>query len=571
MLFNSKSFFVIIVILILGSLLYLYKIDRIPPGLAADEITNGYNAYSILLTGKDEFGKAYPIFFRFYNAYSPPLYTYLTVPAIFVLGLNVTAIRIVSVMSGFFSIMVIFLLLKNLNVIHNRRVIYLGVLLYTISPWAVVYSRSGYEAMLSFFIYYVGILLLWEGLKKPLCLTLGVIVLSVSVYASYANKLLIPILLICLILIFKNVLFNSRNRKYLIIGLIVAFIIQLPGLSVIFTRSSLVKSEILYNSIVFSKYQEIEKIVPPIVGIPYLYIREFLSQYLTYFSVRSLFLDPDPFPVRSIPNLSVFYPWMFIPYLIGVFVVWKKRALANYKFLLVLAVTAPIPAALARDPFWTYRAIPLLAPLIIIIAVGIDRISKLKIKLFIPLCCLIVIYSLILLWRGYFIFLPNEKAIAWEYGYQNLAEEITTYKNEHFVIDNARKFLVYLQLAFFMKLPPQMLQNAVSEEIRKDYYNNTMTNSNYSFENVEVRNIAWKTDIYKNQILVGDSLTFSDEQIRGHQLTQIFQIKDSMNNIVFEGYKTNPLKVCENLKVNNLPLDPMCRYLYSSKNSWEYQ
>ncbi|MDO8573677.1 MAG: hypothetical protein Q7R77_02905 [Candidatus Daviesbacteria bacterium] len=407
-----------------------------------------------------------------------------------------------------------------------------------------MYSRSGYEAMLSFLFYSLSIFIIWVGFKRPLFLTIGVILLSISAYASHANKFLLPLLLVGLILVFKKILLKGKYRHYFIAGLIGAFIVQLPNLSLVLTKSFFVKSSLFFNDAILIEYQKIKNIVPVFIGIPYLYAREFLSQYFTYFSLRSLFLDPDPFQARSIPNLSVFYPWMFIPYLIGLFITWKKRAQTNYKYLLLLAVTAPIPAAFTKDPFWTYRAIPLLLSLIIIITIGIDRISKLRLKLFIPLCCLIVIYSLIILWRGYFIFLPNEKASAWEYGYQNIAQEMMTYKSEHFVVDNSRNSLTYIQLAFYLKLNPETLQNAVGQEIKKDYYNNVTINPNYSFKNLEIRPIFWEKDIYKNQILIGDRLTFSDQQIMEHKLTRVFQIKDPLNNIVFEGYRTNPQEKC---------------------------
>lgn len=561
MLFNLKSFFVILAILILGSFLYFYKIDTVPPRLSADEIPSGYNAYSILLTGKDEYGKSFPISFRFSSSYSPPLYVYLTVPAISIFGLNMIGTRMVSVLSGIISIIVIFMFLKSLNVIHKKMVVYLGVLLYAVSPWTIMYSRSGYEAMLSFLIYSLSVLFIWKGFKRPFYLTCGVMMLSISAYASHANKFLFTLLLVCLTIVFKNILLDKRNRTYFIAGLVGALIIQLPNISVIFTKSFFVKSSLFFNGAIFIEYQKIKDIIPIFIGVPYLYAREFLSQYLTYFSVRSLFLDPDPFQARSIPNLSVFYPWMFIPYLIGLFVTWKKRAQINYKYLLLLAVTAPIPAAFTKDPFWTYRAIPLLLSSVIIITIGIDRLSKLRWKLFIPLCCLIVIYSLILLWRGYFIFLPNEKANAWEYGYQNVVQEMMTYKDEHFVIDNSRNSLTYIQLAFYMKLNPETLQNAVDQEIQKNYYNNIIINPNYSFKNFEVRPIFWEKDIYKNQILVGDRLTFSDQQIREHKLTRVFQIKDPLGNIVFEGYRTNPQEKCVYDRIMKNEQNPACNLL----------
>ncbi len=555
-----KKLIILISILILGSFLYLYKIGEVPSGLGLDEAPNGVNAYSILQTGKDEFGKSFPISFRFSSSYSPPLYTYLSVPVIWLLGLNIASVRIISVISGIISIVVLFLLLKNLNIIQNKLIIYLGALLYTISPWVIMYSRSGYEGMLSFLIYSLGALFIWEGFKKPIYLTFGTIILSLSMYASHTNKFLAPLFLICLILVFKHILLNKNSRRYLFWGLIGAFLFQLPNLSLVLTQSFFVKSNLFYSENILSQYQGIKNIIPSFIGIPYLFIREFLSQYFTYFSLRSLFLDPDPFPGRSIPDLSVFYPWMFIPFLVGMFIVWKKRAQASYKYLLILTLTAPIPASLTKDPFWTYRAIPLLAPLIIIITIGIEKISKLlSIKFLFFLCCLVVIHSLLLLVQGYFLFLPIEREDAWQYGYQNLAKEVIMRSNDHFVIDNTRSPLTYLQLAFFMKLPPQILQNAANEKIKQDYYNDIIINSDYSFENIAVRSIAWKTDVYKNQILVGDNLTFSDKQIKEHELTQVFQIKDSRKNIIFEGYRTNPLKKCSMDKAANHILNPLCK------------
>lgn len=550
---------VLALIIILGAFLYLYKLGEIPPGLGVDEAANGVNAYSILLTGKDEYGKASPISFKFAGSYSPPIYTYLTVPVIGIFGLKIASIRVISAISGIISILVIYMFIKGLNL--KKHFIYLGTLLYAISPWTIMYSRSGYEAMLSFLIYTLGVFYIWLGFKKPIYLSFGFILLSLSIYTSYANKFLVPLLLISLFLSFRDNLFNRRNLKYFIAGGTVALIVQLPNLSLIFTKSFFVKNSLSYSSILFSEYEQIKAFIPAVIGIPYLFIREFLSQYLTYFSLRSLFLDPDPFLPRSIPDLSVFYPWMFIPYLVGLFVTFKNRTEINYKFLLVLAIIAPIPAAFTKDPFWTYRAMPLLMPLIIIITIGIYKISQLlKSKIFIILFLLAIFNSLFLLWKNYFVLLPNERAIAWQYGYQGLADEISK-KHDHFVIDDTRSPYTYWQLAFFLKIPPKMLQNSTNDVMKNDYYNNVLTSPNRDFENLEIRAIDWKIDVYRNQILVGDSLAFSDKQIIEHELSKVFVIRDPLNNIVFEGFQTNPSKKCGQGKKLVFPQNPLCKFL----------
>lgn len=552
----------LIIIISLGFFLYAYRIGDIPPGLALDEVSHGYNAYSILLTGQDEYGKIFPISFRFFNAFAPPLYTYLTVPMIKLFGSGIASTRAVSVLSGTFVILIVFLLLKKLNVTSHKIIPYLGSLLYTISPWSIMYSRSGYEAMLSFFIYSIVILFIWVGFKKPLFLTIGIITASISIYASYTNKFLVPLLFLSLVIIFKNVFLEQRNRKFIILGLIGAFIIQIPNLLIINTQSFLVKGDLFYGDTLFAQYQKIKDIVPIFIGVPYVFLREFFSQYFTYFSLRSLFLDPDPFPVRSIPDLSVFYPWMFLPYLVGLYTAWLKRNLVNFKFLLLITFIAPLPAALTKDPFWTYRAIPLLLPLIILISIGMDRIFNIKTKVLLPVICILIFYSLIILWKGYFILLPNERGEAWQYGYRQLADRIKLNKNNKFVIDNTRRPQAYAELAFFLNLSPQELQSASNQEIKNDYYNDLQRYSDYSFENIEVRNIIWETDIYKKQILVGDSLTFSENQVKEHELTNIFQIKNFLGEIIFTGYSTNPLKKC--MENRQLP-PPVCLSILNSE------
>ena len=73
-------------ILLLSLLVRLYKLDTIPFGLSIDEASMGYNAYSLLQTGKDRYGEAFPVIFRSFGSFQAPLYTYFTVPAIFLFG-----------------------------------------------------------------------------------------------------------------------------------------------------------------------------------------------------------------------------------------------------------------------------------------------------------------------------------------------------------------------------------------------------------------------------------------------------------------------------------------------------
>ena len=54
--------------------------SKFPPGFTADEATMGYDAYSLLKTGKDQFGTSWPLAFRSFGDYRPPLHIYASMP-----------------------------------------------------------------------------------------------------------------------------------------------------------------------------------------------------------------------------------------------------------------------------------------------------------------------------------------------------------------------------------------------------------------------------------------------------------------------------------------------------------
>ena len=94
----GKHFLVLAIILLVALALRIYKIGSIPPGLTPDEASLGYNAYSILKTGKDEYGALLPFVFKSFGDFKPGLYIYLTVPAVLIFGLTEFSVRLPSVL-----------------------------------------------------------------------------------------------------------------------------------------------------------------------------------------------------------------------------------------------------------------------------------------------------------------------------------------------------------------------------------------------------------------------------------------------------------------------------------------
>ena len=70
----------LILIIVLGALLRFVNLSSLPPALNWDEISHGYNAYSILKTAHDQWGQFLPITnFRAYGDYPLPLNLFLTI------------------------------------------------------------------------------------------------------------------------------------------------------------------------------------------------------------------------------------------------------------------------------------------------------------------------------------------------------------------------------------------------------------------------------------------------------------------------------------------------------------
>src|SRR5579883_348793 len=75
-------------------------LDRVPAGFNQDEACNGYDAYSLLRTGRDQHGNFLPVAIQAFNDYRMPLFDYsLTLP-VAVFGLHPAAVRLGAALWG---------------------------------------------------------------------------------------------------------------------------------------------------------------------------------------------------------------------------------------------------------------------------------------------------------------------------------------------------------------------------------------------------------------------------------------------------------------------------------------
>jgi len=514
----------IILIIIFASFLYFFKINVIPNGVYSDEATVGYNAYSILQTGKDEYGQKFPLAFRFFGAYTPPLFVYISIPFIKLLGLKVGSLRIISGLSTIFGIYLIYLYSQKLNLFNSKLSKYFASFIFAITPWVVFNARLGYEVTLGYIIFSLGLFLIWDKLIKNKISISGLIILSLSTYIGHTQRYLFPVFLLFFSLIFYSKLKTKNNLKLLPKNLFLLFITQIPNIILLTTPAFWVKNNVYVNTNIYQLFND------------------FSSQLLTYFSPKYIFgISPDINLQHTSPYLPLFYSWLIIPFFVGLYQLYLTRKTLNGKYLWLIFLISPVPGSLSGHFISVQRVLSMIIPIVLIITLGFDLlITKIRRLYIIFVLSFLTIMSLLFLWRSYFIFLTKERSVWWNYGFKELSQEIKNNPTKKYIIDNTRDASIYMNLLFHLQYSPSLLQkNFLNYE--KIYYTNPHFNPNYNFANIEIRPIYWEKDIYIDQILVGDSLAISDSQAKSHFLKKVIDIKDPTGKSLIVGYETNPL------------------------------
>jgi 4-amino-4-deoxy-L-arabinose transferase-like glycosyltransferase len=130
----------------LALVLRLWELGGMPPGLDTDEASIGYNAFSLLHTGRDEFGEPWPLAFRAFGEYKRPVYIYATLPSIAALGLTPLAVRLPAALAGALAVLAMYAV-ASLLLGGGRRALWAAGLL-AVSPWHLQFSRAAREVSL---------------------------------------------------------------------------------------------------------------------------------------------------------------------------------------------------------------------------------------------------------------------------------------------------------------------------------------------------------------------------------------------------------------------------------------
>ena len=145
----KKTSLILILIICLSVFLRFYKLNEIPTGFHHDEVSQAYNAFALGTTGHDRYSQSFPLLFRAFGSYQPPLYTYLSIIPIKIFGNTMFAARFVSAFFGVLIVIFTYLIIAELaKEKFKHSFALLAALMVGISPWAIHFSRRIAEANL---------------------------------------------------------------------------------------------------------------------------------------------------------------------------------------------------------------------------------------------------------------------------------------------------------------------------------------------------------------------------------------------------------------------------------------
>src|SRR3989344_348043 len=348
-------------IVVLSGFLRIPFLNTVPPELFGDELDVGYQAFSLLHTGKDLYNQTLPLMVHSLSEWRLPLIVYQTIPTIKLFGLNEWEVRLPEAIFGTLAPLILFLLVKQIHKSHPYTLPLSCSLALAIMPWHVMYSRVaafGVVTLLDFIM--LGTLLFLR--RRYL---LAGLFFSLTFFTYSTATIFVPLLIIVLIFISKQ----KPNIPFAAIVVISIFYSVFSGHSSDrFGTLSILKNQEVTEKIINLRNDIPSKIEPLFHNKPESIIRLFADNYVRAFSTDFLFVRGDPVGRHSIQVMGELLP-ITAPFLIlGLYYLAARR---HYFWLIWLAL-APIPSALTIDgAFHATRLFLMVVPLSVAIGAEI--------------------------------------------------------------------------------------------------------------------------------------------------------------------------------------------------------
>jgi len=447
---QKRTLVILLIILAVAAFLRFYRLGALPPSLEWDEVATGYDANSILKTGRDQYGNWLPLAFRSIDDYKPPLYTYLTAASIAVWGWNDFAVRFPAALLGTLAIFTTYGLTYAL--FASQPVALLTAFFLAVSPWHVGFSRLALETNSTIFFMTAGTWAFLIGRKKGVFLPVAALFFGLNLFLYHNARVFVPLLgLGLLILFWKDV---WRQKKYSLISavIILLFLVRLipivtsiegqmrfQGTS-IFTPAlteEMAARKTNYNLWLADDSTANTGVIGKLFHNQYaFYGLLILKNYLTHFD-PSFWLFTNDYVRHHVSEMGILY-FIDLPLLLLGWYFLLRNANRKITLLLLLwFLLAPIPSAVTRDVPHALRSEIMLPVFQIVIAWALVTLySRLKRKPFFKqafVAIMIILYAanISFFLHQYFVHFAKDTSRGWQYGRAEAAQFADSIKADY--------------------------------------------------------------------------------------------------------------------------------------------
>jgi len=472
----------LILIVVLALFIRIYKINEFPPALNWDEVSHGYNAYSILITGKDEWGVKLPVIFRAYGDYKLPVYIYTLVPLIKAMGLNEFSVRLPGVIAG--TGLVILTYFLTLELMRSEKennstiVALLASFLVATEPWSFFLSRGAFEANLSQFMIVLGILFLLKSYSRsPNYLILSSLFLGLSVWTYNSARIFVPLILVAVLIIFQKrfLQFFKKHKIHTVLSFFITALFFIPMICQLsvsvgqarYQKVAIIDSGAIGKIIEYRNNSNFPESLNRLIYNRVTYFGfQFSKNWLSHFSPKFLFFEGGDNYQFSVPGLGLMYRVNLLFIILGLLYAINKALKKDYKylFLIIWLMLAPVPSSLTREAPQVLRSITFLPIPMVLSGLGVwvfSQIAEEKSRryLYISYVVLIIIFTVKYL-STYFIDYYKNYSQVWQYGYKQAVSYIRDNYDRYDRIIISKKYgEPHEFLLFYLKWIPEKYQN----------------------------------------------------------------------------------------------------------------
>lgn len=514
-----KPIIILIGIILLATFLRLYRLNDVPPGVNRDEASIGFTAYSLLKTGKDEYGRSFPVSFQSFGDWKLPLYIYETVPMVAVLGMTELAVRLPSAAAGIITVALTYFLVmeltRNLKV-KREPLALLCALILAIEPWHLHVSRVESESNTAVMLITLGLILLLRSLRKNNWLFVVASALIGLTYFTYAGNHIFTTLFVAgLLVIYRKELLRLPTFTYgaAIFGLLFIIIVsqtligadrtKISGIS-IFGDPTVIHTQI---ELPRDEHTNPNGIIPRFIHNRVTYaITTVWDNYMNAFSPKFLFISGAGNHAHNIQGFGNMYPIEAIFLLLGVVTLIVLRNNSSAQLLLYWLAISPVAASITKDAPHSNRMFAVFPALSIFVAIGIYAlIANLKNKWLQKTATIFIIFSYVfymgIYFERYYYHFPRNETAYWGNGYKRLTEILDSpqYKDKQVIMSHP-EYSPYIYLLFYSGFDPATYQReALRYAPTPDAFVHVKSYDRFTF-----RAIDWQKDSARHNTVLVD-------------------------------------------------------------------